>query len=82
MLKVSRVVATVDEGIVKKILELVGKGVYQVRDIERHLKIFVKNDFVKTDHFQVILYVLQIILGELLVKKRENEIAGKNNFRF
>ena len=47
MFKVSWVLATVDEKIVKRIFELVDKGVYQVREIERHLKIFVKNDFVK-----------------------------------
>ena len=37
----------VDEKLIKKIYELVGEGVHQVREIERHLKIFVKNELFK-----------------------------------
>ena len=37
----------VDEKLIKKIYELAGKGVHQVREIERHLKIFAKNELFK-----------------------------------
>ena len=37
----------VDEKLIKKIYELVGEGVHQVREIERHLKNFVKNAIFK-----------------------------------
>ena len=37
----------VDEKLIKKIYELVGEGVHQVREIERHLKNFVKNALFK-----------------------------------
>ena len=37
----------VDEKLIKKIYERVGEGVYQVREIERHLKFFVKTELFK-----------------------------------
>ena len=78
MFKVSWVVATVDEGIVKKIFALVGKGVYQVREIERHLKIFVKNDFVKngplSGDFMCFTDYFRRIVGE---EKRERDRRKK-----
>ena len=37
----------VDEKLIKKIYELVGEGVHQVREMERHLKFFVKNELFK-----------------------------------
>ena len=37
----------VDEKLIKKIYELVGEGVYQVREIERYLKFFVKTELFK-----------------------------------
>ena len=83
MFKVSWVVATVDEGIVKRIFELVDKGVYQVREIERHLKIFVKNDFVKNwplsgDFICFTDYFRQIAGGEM----RERDRRKKSFFIF
>ena len=38
----------VDEKLIKKIYELVDEGVHQVREMERHLKIFVKNELFNT----------------------------------
>ena len=37
----------VDEKLIKKIYELVGEGVHQVREMERHLKNFVKSELFK-----------------------------------
>ena len=37
----------VDEKLIKKIYELVGEGVHQVREMERHLRIFVKYELFK-----------------------------------
>ena len=37
----------VDEKLIKKIYELVSEGVHQVREMERHLKVFVKNELFK-----------------------------------
>ena len=37
----------VDEKLIKKIYELVGEGVHQVREMERYLRIFVKNELFK-----------------------------------
>ena len=37
----------VDEKLIKKIYELVSEGVHQVREMEKHLKIFVKNELFK-----------------------------------
>ena len=36
-----------DEKLIKKIYELVGEGVHKVREMVRHLKIFVKDELFK-----------------------------------
>ena len=46
-LQVGGVSLSVDEKLIKKIYELVGEGVHQVREMVRHLKIFVKNKLFK-----------------------------------
>ena len=38
----------VDEKLIKKIYELVDEGAHQVREMERHLKLFVKNELFNT----------------------------------
>ena len=39
----------VDQRIVDKIYQLVGEGVRQVREMERHVKIFVKNEMFRNE---------------------------------
>ena len=45
----------VDEKLIKKIYELIGEGVHQVREMERHLRIFVKNELFKDSPLPVII---------------------------
>ena len=51
----------VDEKLIQKIYELVDEGVHQVREMERHLKIFVKNELFKDSPLPGIIIFLEKI---------------------
>ena len=57
--------------IIKKIYELVGEGVHQIREMERHLKIFVKNELFKDSPLPVCLFCFSLSIKIFRIKIRK-----------